>query len=94
MHICLLQPPKALVSEPEALNRGNICIAKTSPSSVFKAYYDQFSKDFNMFLKARADEVVPGGRMLLTTIASFRSDDPLTIWEFARLKLGEMVLEV
>lgn len=81
-------------SKPELLNKGNICVAKTSPPEVFKAYNEQFNRDFSMFLKSRAEEVVPGGRMVLTTMASFRSDDPLTIWEFVGLKLNDMVLEV
>lgn len=82
-------------SKPEELiNKGNICVAKTSPPAVFKAYNQQFNRDFSMFLKSRAEELVPGGRMVLTTMASFRSDDPLTIWEFVGLKLNDMVLEV
>ncbi|KAM4088593.1 hypothetical protein ACJW30_07G083000 [Castanea mollissima] len=56
--------PKQLVCETqEALNKGNICIAKTSPPAVFDAYLKQFEKDFTMFLKCRAEELVPGGRM-------------------------------
>ncbi|XP_031283850.1 salicylate carboxymethyltransferase-like [Pistacia vera] len=89
----LSEPPKALVIKPEALNKGNICIAKTSTPAVFKAYYEQFNRDFSMFLKSRGEEVVPGGRMMLTTMGNLRSDDPLTIWEFVGLKLNDMVLE-
>ena len=29
-----------------------------------------------MFLKCRAEELVPGGRMVLTTMGSIKSDDP------------------
>ena len=90
-----LQVPKGLVSQMgEALNKGNICIAKTSPPAVFKAYFDQFERDFTLFLKARAEELVSGGCMVLTTMGSINSDDPLCIWEVVGLKLNDMVLEV
>ena len=87
-----LQVPKGLVSQMgEALNKGNICIAKTSPPAVFKAY---FERDSTLFLKARAEELVSGGCMVLTTMGSIKSDDPLCIWEVVGLKLNDMVLEV
>lgn len=78
----------------EALNKGNICIAKTSPPAVFKAYLDQFERDFTRFLKSRAEELVAGVCMVLTTMGSIKSDDPLSIWEIVGLKLNDMVLEV
>lgn len=73
----------------EALNKG-----KTSPPAVFKAYLDQFERDFTLFLKSRAEELVAGGCMVLTTMGSIKSDDPLSIWEIVGLKLNDMVLEV
>ena len=76
------------------MNKGNICIAKTSPPPVFNAYLEQFERDFKMFLKCRAEELVPGGRMVLTTMGSIKSDDPLCIWEVVGLNLNDMVLEV
>ena len=76
----------------EALNKGNICIAKTSPPAVFDAYLKQFEKDFKMFLKCRAEELVPGSR--LRTLGSIKSDDPLSIWEVVGLELNDTVLEV
>ncbi|KAL4387396.1 hypothetical protein GQ457_09G028020 [Hibiscus cannabinus] len=86
--------PKELVSEKgSALNKGNICVAKTSPPAVFEAYLEQFKRDFALFLRCRADEIVPGGHMLLTTMGSIKSNDPLSIWEFVGLKLNEMVVE-
>ncbi|KAM3695357.1 hypothetical protein ACJW31_07G125500 [Castanea mollissima] len=90
----LSEVPKGLVSQTgEALNKGNICIAKTSPPAVFKAYLDQFQRDFTLFLKSRAEELVPGGCMVLTTMGSNKSVDPLSIWEVVGLKLNDMVLE-
>ncbi|KAG9150940.1 hypothetical protein Leryth_003077 [Lithospermum erythrorhizon] len=47
-------------------NQCNIYIAKTSPTMVVEAYYNQFYKDFSMFLKYRSIELVPGGRMIFT----------------------------
>ncbi|ONH91109.1 hypothetical protein PRUPE_8G093600 [Prunus persica] len=86
--------PKGLVTkEGEALNKGNIYIAKTSPPAVFKQYLEQFKRDFTVFLRSRAEELVPGGSMVLTTMGSIKSDDPLCIWEFVGMKLNDMVLE-
>ncbi|KAL6270064.1 hypothetical protein ACE6H2_026975 [Prunus campanulata] len=86
--------PKGLViKEGEELNKGNIYIAKTSPPVVFKQYLEQFKRDFTVFLRSRAEELVPGGSMVLTTTGSIKSHDPLCIWEFVGLKLNDMVLE-
>ncbi|XP_015868452.1 probable caffeine synthase MTL2 [Ziziphus jujuba] len=90
----LSQPPKGLrTEEGEALNKGNIYIAKTSPPEVFKAYFNQFEKDFTLFLRSRSEEIVPGGGMLLTTMGSIQSDDPRNIWEVVGTTLHDMVLE-
>lgn len=90
----LSKVPKELVSETgEALNKGNICIAKTSPSVVIKAYFEQFKRDFKLFLKCRAVEMIHGGHMVISTLGSIRSDDPLTICEPLGLKLNQMVSE-
>ncbi|KHN00521.1 Salicylate O-methyltransferase [Glycine soja] len=62
---------------PEGIdnNKGNIYIGSTSPSNVPRAYYEQFQKDFSVFLKCRAEEIVEGGRMVLTVMGR-RSGDP------------------
>lgn len=83
-----------VTKEGEALNKGNIYIAKTSPPAVFKQYLEQFKRDFTVFLRSRAEELVPGGSMVLTTMGSIKSDDPLCIWEFVGMKLNDMVFEV
>nr|DAD34736.1 TPA_asm: hypothetical protein HUJ06_005376 [Nelumbo nucifera] len=66
-------------------NKGNIYMAKTSPSSIFKAYFEQFERDFSTFLVSRSEELVPGGRMILTLLGR-KSEDPYSkeycyIWE-------------
>ncbi|CAN6555191.1 unnamed protein product [Malus baccata var. baccata] len=88
------EAPKGLITrEGEGLNKKNICIAKTSPYAVYKLYVEQFKKDFTVFLRSRAEELVPGGSMVLTTMGSIKSHDPLCIWEVVGLKLNDMVLE-
>ncbi|KDP29935.1 hypothetical protein JCGZ_18504 [Jatropha curcas] len=68
IHWCS-QVPEGLVSEfGIPLNKGNICIAKTSPPRVQKAYIYQFEKDFTTFLRSRAVEMVAGGGMVLTLL--------------------------
>ncbi|XP_023741096.1 S-adenosyl-L-methionine:benzoic acid/salicylic acid carboxyl methyltransferase 3 [Lactuca sativa] len=85
------------VPELEETNKGNIYMSSTSPSSVIRAYYQQFQTDFSMFLKCRADEMVSGGRMVLTILGR-RSDDPCSkeccyIWELLAMALNDMVYE-
>ena len=63
-----------------------------------RAYYEQYQRDFSLFLKCRAEELVEGGRMILT-IMGRRSDDPSSkdgcyIWEIMATALNDMVLQV
>lgn len=78
-------------------NKGNIYMASTSPPKVLKAYYDQFQKDFSMFLKCRLAELVSGGRMVLTILGRKSSDptskDGCYIWELMAEALRDMVAE-
>ncbi|KAL3523682.1 hypothetical protein ACH5RR_016516 [Cinchona calisaya] len=63
----LSQVPSGLVTESGIpLNKGSIYFAKTSPPHVHKAYLDQFTKDFTMFLRMHSEELVPRGHILLT----------------------------
>ncbi|XP_052118428.1 salicylate carboxymethyltransferase-like [Arachis duranensis] len=85
------------VPEGVVNNKGNIYMASTSPLNVFEAYYEQFQRDFSLFLKCRAEEVVEGGCMILTFLGR-RSDDPSSkeccyIWELLAMALNEMVFE-
>ncbi|XP_059637239.1 probable jasmonic acid carboxyl methyltransferase 2 [Cornus florida] len=94
----LSQVPPALdnkVSIP--LNKGKIYISRTSPVSVFEAYFSQFQKDFSIFLKSRSEEMVHGGRMVLSFMGR-RSADPSTVescyhWELLARALMTMVSE-
>ncbi|GMY12104.1 S-adenosyl-L-methionine:benzoic acid/salicylic acid carboxyl methyltransferase 3-like [Fagus crenata] len=56
-----------------------------------------FQKAFSMFLKCRAEELVAGGRMVLTFLGR-RSEDPSSeeccyVWELLALALNDMVSE-
>ncbi|TVU31358.1 hypothetical protein EJB05_23041, partial [Eragrostis curvula] len=57
-------PIELKVSSKTHMNRENIYITKTTPPSVVRMYQEQF--DFSHFLKLRSEELVLGGRMLLT----------------------------
>ncbi|CAD6341945.1 unnamed protein product [Miscanthus lutarioriparius] len=46
----------------------NIYITKTTPSFVVKCFQEQFHKDFSLFLKLRHEELVYGGKMVLTFV--------------------------
>ncbi|XP_044345493.1 anthranilate O-methyltransferase 3-like [Triticum aestivum] len=63
---------------------------------VRKAYARQFRKDFTLFLKLRAKELVPGGRMVLSLVG--RCSDVIAsnffhIWETAAQILSVMASE-
>ncbi|KAK6120744.1 hypothetical protein DH2020_045512 [Rehmannia glutinosa] len=68
----LSQIPQGLES-----NRENIHMAMSSPPEVFEAYKRQHQRDFSTFLISRGEEMVAGGRMVLTFVG--RSvEDPST----------------
>ncbi|KAG8373224.1 hypothetical protein BUALT_Bualt11G0001400 [Buddleja alternifolia] len=82
----------------EEMNKGNIYMSITSPKSVINAYYEQFQRDFSTFLKCRSEEVVAGGKMVLTILGR-KSDDASCkegcyIWELLAVALQQMVDEV
>ncbi|EEF28055.1 Jasmonate O-methyltransferase, putative, partial [Ricinus communis] len=97
VHWCS-QVPEGLVTESGiAMNKGNICIAETSPPSVHKAYLDQFERDFTTLLKLRSEEIVPGGHMILTITAK-NNDNPYCkygseFWPLIGMTLNDMVEE-
>ncbi|XP_035551703.1 salicylate carboxymethyltransferase-like [Juglans regia] len=91
----IILPSDLEVPEQLENNKGNICVACTSPPIVLRAYHAQFQKDFSMFLRCRAEELVVGGRMVLTFLGR-RSEDPSSkeccyIWELLALALNDLV---
>ncbi|GFZ02876.1 S-adenosyl-L-methionine-dependent methyltransferases superfamily protein [Actinidia rufa] len=82
---------------PENLeNKGNICITTTSPPKVYEAYMKQFQKDFSKFLSLRYQEMVPGGRMVLTFVCRSMEDPTSkdwTIWELLAKAFLDLVSE-
>ncbi|CAK9320685.1 unnamed protein product [Citrullus colocynthis] len=64
----------------EIINKGNIFIDSTSPENVVEGFYSQFQKDFSLFLKCRGEEIVGGGRMVLTILG--RTDEYPTNKDF------------
>lgn len=82
----------------EEINKGNIYLSSTTPESVSRAYYEQFQKDFMGFLKCRSEEIMAGGRMVLT-LAGRTTDDPRDeesyyLWRPFTMALQEMVTKV
>ncbi|XP_059648673.1 benzoate carboxyl methyltransferase-like [Cornus florida] len=85
---------------PERLdnNKGNIIyMTKTSNFHVFEAYLKQFQNDFSTFLRLRSEEIIPGGRMVLTfrgrSTADPTSKDSPTLNEILQESLLNMVAE-
>ena len=90
---CQIQVPKGIES-----NKGNAFIGSSTPKTVLEAYYTQFHKDFSVFLKCRAEEMVCGGRMVLTIIGRTNEDpcseDYCYVWGFLSSALNHMAAEV
>nr|AMJ39530.1 SABATH methyltransferase 6 [Bixa orellana] len=83
---------------PENLenNKRNINMGRTSPPNVFRAYAEQFKKDFSKFLGLRSQEIMPGGRMLLTFQGRRLADaskDTYYMWEIMKDALLDLVAE-
>ncbi|GMN28917.1 hypothetical protein TIFTF001_046279 [Ficus carica] len=94
----LSQVPPGLESNAgTALNKGKIYLSKSSPQCVLEAYSKQFQEDFSLFLRCRSEEIVAGGRMVLSFMGR-SSEDPTTEdscyqWELLALALMTMVYE-
>ncbi|CAI0443373.1 unnamed protein product [Linum tenue] len=78
-------------------NKGNIYLASSSPPCVLEAYYRQFQVDISSFLKFRAQELVTGGRMVLT-LPGRRGEgssekECCYIWELMSIALKQMTSE-
>ena len=84
--------------ELEEINKGHIYLSSTTPESVTKACYQQFQKDFLQFLMCRAEEIMGGGRMVLTlagrTTDDARGEESYYLWRPLAMALQEMVFEV
>jgi jasmonate O-methyltransferase len=73
-------------------------MAKASPPNVFKAYLEQFQKDFSLFLRLRSEEIIQGGRVVFTFISRStddpRSNDCCLIWELLAKSLLDLAAKV
>lgn len=88
--ICLIdQVPKGIED-----NKANICMAPGSPPNVRKAFSAQFETDFLTFLKCRSEELVKGGRMVLTILGRKNEKPSFLIIELLAMALNELVSEV
>ncbi|KAK8545096.1 hypothetical protein V6N13_066404 [Hibiscus sabdariffa] len=76
-------------------NKGNIYISKSSPPNVSKAYSEQFQNDFSNFLRCRSEEMMSGGRMMLTLIGRSITDptskDCCSLWDLLAKSLLDLV---
>ncbi|KAI3895749.1 hypothetical protein MKW98_025540 [Papaver atlanticum] len=80
----------------EKINKGNVYMVESSPPSVVEAYLNQFERDFELFLKCRSEEVVKGGRMVLTTSGRANDVRPCSkehclVWELVANILSDML---
>lgn len=74
----LSKVPEGLEGEGKRkMNKGKLYISSTSPRSVLEGYGEQFKNDFSRFIKSRSEEMVSGGRMVLSLMGRI-SMDPTT----------------
>ncbi|KAG2305870.1 hypothetical protein Bca52824_025618 [Brassica carinata] len=86
---------------PEKLenDKENVFITNSSPLSAYKAYLNQFQRDFTIFLRLRSEEIVSDGRMVLTFIGrNTLNNDPLYrdcchVWTLLSKSLCDLVFE-
>ncbi|KAJ6805776.1 salicylate carboxymethyltransferase-like [Iris pallida] len=78
----LSQVPAGLLNKGDPINKGNIYTSPTSPPSVATRYFEQFQEDFNIFLRSRSQELVVGGRMVLSMLGRRSHDIHKKINEF------------
>jgi jasmonate O-methyltransferase len=71
---------------------------KVRDVTVFKAYLEQFQKDFSLFLSLRSEEIIQGGRVVFTFISRStddpRSNDCCLIWELLAKSLLDLAAKV
>jgi len=87
-------PPEVLEKNSVTWNKGKIT-AEGSPA-VGEAYFRQFQKDFNGFLRFRAEEMVGGGRMCLILLGRTSRESHLIqpIWSPLESSLNDLVSQV
>ncbi|GMI86240.1 hypothetical protein like AT5G66430 [Hibiscus trionum] len=76
-------------------NKGNIYMSKSSSIDVFEAYSEQFRMDFSKFLRLRSEEMICGGRMLLSLVGRSITDptskDCCSVWDLLTKSLFDLV---
>ncbi|KAJ9559997.1 hypothetical protein OSB04_005157 [Centaurea solstitialis] len=91
----LSQAPLGL--EATHLNKEKLYISKSSSTSVVKAYQQQFHKDFSLFLRSRAQEMVVKGRMVLSFMGRHSpdpsADEACYHWELMARALMSLALD-
>ncbi|ONK60751.1 uncharacterized protein A4U43_C08F22170 [Asparagus officinalis] len=58
-------PPGLLDQQGKSINKETMYITHRSPTAVVESYFNQFQRDFSLFLKSRSEELINGGRMAL-----------------------------
>lgn len=98
MHL-ITQVPDGLSSRTH-INEENIYIGRTTPLAVVKLFQEQFQKDFKLFLTLRNNELVCGGRMVLTFLCRKTTDIMFvhggvgSMWELLSEALKSLVQKV
>ncbi|CAL5010960.1 unnamed protein product [Urochloa decumbens] len=83
------EAPEELKSNMIPLYDEDEGLRKTRRPLVIQAYREQFRKDFTLFLKLRAQELIPGGRMVVSMLGS-RHYDCFAPWDVVTIPLNDM----
>lgn len=95
----LSKVPEGLEGEGKRrINKGKLYISPSSPESVLEAYAAQFRNDFSTLIKSRSEEMISGGRMVLSFMGR-QSMDPTTAgscyhWELLAQALTTLASQV
>ncbi|CAD6341869.1 unnamed protein product [Miscanthus lutarioriparius] len=77
------------------INKGKMFISSTSPPAVASAYLRQFQRDFSLFLRSRAAEVVSGGRVVITMLGrrteGYADVETTLLWDLLSESLAALV---
>lgn len=98
MFITSQVPPAIYDENGKSLNKGKMCVTGSSPPAVAKAYLMQFQEDFYLFLRSRSEELISGGRMVLTLLGrgseKHMERGQATYWELLGQAFASLVSSV
>lgn len=76
------------------MNKGDISISKKTPRRVIEAYSKQYRKDLSTFLSSRAEEIIPGGKMVVLILCRDEPDHSVKDSSFQLTMVSTSLLDL